>query len=89
MCITRCVTGAKPGDLKFGNGCLINVSSMYKVAKNWKQKVVTLESIRLRDYAYFGKCKNKNPMLFYFGLALKQGLPRITRIEEFYSCSFM
>ena len=66
MCITTCVTGAKPNALKFGNGRLINVSSMYKVAKNWKQKVVTLESIRLRAYTYFGKYKNKNPMLFYF-----------------------
>jgi len=55
MCITTCVTSAKPKALKFGNGSLINVSSMYKVAKNWKQKVVTLESIRLRNYTYFGK----------------------------------
>jgi len=66
MWITWCVTSAKPDDQKFGNGGLINVSSMYKVAKNWKQKVVTLESIRLRAYTYFGKYKNKNPMLFYF-----------------------
>jgi len=66
MCITWCVTSVKPIDLKFGNGGLINVSLMYKVAKNWKQKVVTLESIRLRAYTYFGKYKNKNPMLFYF-----------------------